>query len=118
MFRYAQPPSCLPACLDSVPSPHQVGNQGGLEALAVDTAGRVLSRTYAQRVALHEAGHFLVAYLLGVLPRGYTLSSLDAFQKWVGKPGAAREAFLVSRARSPDLLGSFALGIQAGTAAV
>ncbi|KAH9299367.1 hypothetical protein KI387_031049, partial [Taxus chinensis] len=29
----------------------------------------------------HEAGHFLMAYLLGVLPKGYSLSSLDAFKK-------------------------------------
>lgn len=29
----------------------------------------------------HEAGHFLIAYLLGVLPKGYTLSSLEAFIK-------------------------------------
>lgn len=29
----------------------------------------------------HEAGHFLIAYLVGILPRGYTLSSLEAFQK-------------------------------------
>ncbi|KAK9161429.1 hypothetical protein Syun_007770 [Stephania yunnanensis] len=29
----------------------------------------------------HEAGHFLIAYLLGVLPRGYTLTSLEALQK-------------------------------------
>nr|XP_017249250.1 PREDICTED: uncharacterized protein LOC108220094 isoform X2 [Daucus carota subsp. sativus] len=29
----------------------------------------------------HEAGHFLIAYLMGVLPKGYTLSSLEAFQK-------------------------------------
>ncbi|RYR02313.1 hypothetical protein Ahy_B06g081125 isoform B [Arachis hypogaea] len=29
----------------------------------------------------HEAGHFLVAYLVGILPKGYTLSSLDAFKK-------------------------------------
>lgn len=59
----------------------QVANQGGFEALAVDTAGRVLSGTYARRVALHEAGHFLTAYLLGLLPKNYTLSSLDAFLK-------------------------------------
>lgn len=30
------------------------------------------------RVALHEAGHFLVAYLVGLLPSGYTLSAWDA----------------------------------------
>ena len=48
----------------------------------MDTAGRVLSPNgYGRRVALHEAGHFLVAYLLGLLPRDYTLSALDAFRK-------------------------------------
>ncbi|PRW59629.1 stress regulated isoform 3 [Chlorella sorokiniana] len=57
----------------------QVANAGGFEALLVDTAGRVVSGTYGRRVALHEAGHFLIAYLLGLLPRGYTLSSLDLF---------------------------------------
>ena len=51
-----------------------------LETLALDTAGRALNRSYGQRVALHESGHFLVAYLLGWLPRAYTLSSLDAFR--------------------------------------
>ncbi|XP_059648589.1 uncharacterized protein LOC132294670 isoform X2 [Cornus florida] len=29
----------------------------------------------------HEAGHFLIAYLLGILPKGYTLSSLEALKK-------------------------------------
>lgn len=29
----------------------------------------------------HEAGHFLIAYLVGILPRGFTLSSLEALQK-------------------------------------
>ncbi|KAG8367214.1 hypothetical protein BUALT_Bualt16G0049300 [Buddleja alternifolia] len=29
----------------------------------------------------HEAGHFLIAYLLGILPRGYTLTSLEALKK-------------------------------------
>jgi len=42
-----------------------------------------VSGSYASRVALHEAGHFLVAYLLGLLPRSYTLSSWDAFQACV-----------------------------------
>lgn len=57
----------------------QVANAGGLEALVVDSLGRVLNQTYARRVALHEAGHFLCAYLAGLLPRAYALSSLDLF---------------------------------------
>jgi hypothetical protein len=58
----------------------QIANGGGVEALLVDAAGRVVNQTYARRVALHEAGHFLVAYLLGLLPRGYELSAWDAFR--------------------------------------
>nr|DAD37874.1 TPA_asm: hypothetical protein HUJ06_008515 [Nelumbo nucifera] len=29
----------------------------------------------------HEAGHFLIAYLLGILPRGYAVPSIEAFWK-------------------------------------
>ncbi|KAL6766464.1 hypothetical protein ACKKBG_A36110 [Auxenochlorella protothecoides x Auxenochlorella symbiontica] len=57
----------------------QVGTGGGVEALLLDSAARKVSGSYASRVATHEAGHFLVAYLLGLLPRSYTLSSWDAF---------------------------------------
>lgn len=59
----------------------QVANGGGFEALAVDVARRAVQQEYGRRVALHEAGHFLIAYLVGILPRRYTLSSLDAFRK-------------------------------------
>lgn len=59
----------------------QIGNGGALEALLLDTAGRWINRDYGRRVASHEAGHFLIAYLLGILPRVYTLSTLDAFRK-------------------------------------
>lgn len=59
----------------------QVANMGGGEALIVDTLGRVIRPAYHDRVTLHEAGHFLVAYLVGLLPRDYTLSALDAFQR-------------------------------------
>ncbi|CAI5998462.1 unnamed protein product [Closterium sp. NIES-64] len=30
----------------------------------------------------HEAGHFLVSYLVGIPPRSFTLSSLDAYQRY------------------------------------
>ena len=68
-------------CTEREISHVQVANGGGLEALALDAAGRVLSRSYAQRVATHEAGHFLLAYLVGLLPKSYTLSSVDALRR-------------------------------------
>ncbi|KAK9869040.1 hypothetical protein WJX84_005555 [Apatococcus fuscideae] len=60
----------------------QIGNGGAVEALLLDTAGRWINKDYGRRVASHEAGHFLIAYLLGILPRVYTLSTLDAFRKY------------------------------------
>eukprot|EP00240_Pyramimonas_obovata_P005931 CAMPEP_0118935528 /NCGR_PEP_ID=MMETSP1169-20130426/15691_1 /TAXON_ID=36882 /ORGANISM="Pyramimonas obovata, Strain CCMP722" /LENGTH=327 /DNA_ID=CAMNT_0006878577 /DNA_START=241 /DNA_END=1224 /DNA_ORIENTATION=+ len=60
----------------------QIVNAGGGEALVLDTIGGFVSKEYSERVTQHEAGHFLIAYLLGVLPKGYTLSSLDAFLKY------------------------------------
>ncbi|EFJ50337.1 hypothetical protein VOLCADRAFT_103923, partial [Volvox carteri f. nagariensis] len=60
----------------------QVANGGGGEALLVDSLGRLLRPSYAARVAYHEAGHLLVAYLVGLMPRAYTLSSMDAFLRY------------------------------------
>ncbi|KAK3233490.1 hypothetical protein CYMTET_56213 [Cymbomonas tetramitiformis] len=60
----------------------QVLNAGGAEALLLDSCGRAISPEYRERVANHEAGHFLCAYLLGILPKGYTLSSWEALQKY------------------------------------
>ncbi|KAL6146670.1 hypothetical protein ACLB2K_057348 [Fragaria x ananassa] len=54
---------------------------GGVSSLAIDTIGHTFSQKYRNRVIQHEAGHFLIAYLLGILPKGYTLTSLDAFKK-------------------------------------
>ncbi|ONM32155.1 Stress regulated protein [Zea mays] len=50
---------------------------GGVRNLVLDTIGHYLSQKYHNRVIQHEAGHFLIAYLLGVLPKGYTITSLD-----------------------------------------
>lgn len=60
----------------------QVANQGFGALLILDTIGRIIDGDYAKRVAHHEAGHFLVAYLVGVLPKAYTLSAWDAFSKY------------------------------------
>nr|GMD43698.1 stress regulated protein isoform 3 [Ipomoea batatas] len=58
-----------------------VAFNGGFGALILDTIGHTLSEKYHNRVTQHEAGHFLIAYLLGILPRGYTLTSLEALKK-------------------------------------
>ncbi|KAJ1283707.1 hypothetical protein BS78_03G147300 [Paspalum vaginatum] len=54
---------------------------GGLRNLVLDTLGHYLSQKYHNRVIQHEAGHFLIAYLLGVLPKGYTITSFDTLTK-------------------------------------
>nr|GMD42137.1 A_TM021B04.11 protein [Ipomoea batatas] len=58
-----------------------VAFNGGFGALILDTIGHTLSEKYHNRVTQHEAGHFLIAYLLGILPRGYTLTSLEALRR-------------------------------------
>ncbi|XP_074562124.1 uncharacterized protein LOC141818539, partial [Curcuma longa] len=54
---------------------------GGVKNLVLDTIGHISSQKYHNRVIQHEAGHFLIAYLLGVLPKGYTLTSWEALIK-------------------------------------
>ncbi|AFY78878.1 hypothetical protein Ple7327_3688 [Pleurocapsa sp. PCC 7327] len=44
-----------------------------------------------QRVVHHEAGHFLVAYFLGIPVVGYTLSAWEAFKE--GQPGLGGVVF-------------------------
>lgn len=56
----------------------QIATGGSIEALLLDSLGRLLSSKYRERVARHESGHFLVSYLIGILPKSYTLSSFDA----------------------------------------
>ncbi|KAL8035933.1 hypothetical protein ABFX02_12G127000 [Erythranthe guttata] len=58
-----------------------VSFNGGISFLILDTLGHSISKKYNNRVAQHEAGHFLIAYLLGILPKGYSLTSLDALKK-------------------------------------
>ncbi|KAI9187326.1 hypothetical protein LWI28_026825 [Acer negundo] len=58
-----------------------VSFNGGIGSLVIDTIGHTFSQKYHNRVIQHEAGHFLIAYLVGILPKGYTLSSLEALKK-------------------------------------
>ncbi|XP_011078009.1 uncharacterized protein LOC105161869 isoform X1 [Sesamum indicum] len=58
-----------------------VSFNGGISFLVLDTLAHSFSQKYHDRVVQHEAGHFLIAYLLGILPKGYTLTSLDALKK-------------------------------------
>ncbi|BBH06644.1 hypothetical protein Prudu_018360 [Prunus dulcis] len=58
-----------------------VSFNGGVSSLVIDTIGHTFSQKYHNRVIQHEAGHFLIAYLVGILPKGYTLSSLEALKK-------------------------------------
>jgi len=60
----------------------QVVFGGGVSALAFDTVAQSTSKEYVTRLRRHEAAHFLTAYLIGILPKGYTLSSLDAFKTY------------------------------------
>lgn len=58
-----------------------VSYNGGVGSLVLDTIGHTFSQKYHNRVIQHEAGHFLIAYLVGILPKGYTLTSLEALKK-------------------------------------
>ena len=59
----------------------QIRVGGGVEFILVELLASVFQPSYGKRVALHEAGHFLVAYLSGLLPKKYTLSALDYYRK-------------------------------------
>lgn len=59
----------------------KVAYGGGVEFLLLDTITRSFRPAYSERVAWHEAGHFLIAYLIGILPKAYTLSAQDAFNR-------------------------------------
>lgn len=57
-------------------------NGGGGQALILDSLARKISPSYSKRVASHEAGHFLVSYLMGILPLTYAISAQDAYKKY------------------------------------
>lgn len=61
-----------------------VGLQGQGQGLLRDWVAQ-RSPTYRQRILYHEAGHFLVAYLLQIPVTGYSLSAWEAWRQ--GQPG-------------------------------
>ncbi|MEC4986247.1 MAG: ATP-dependent Zn protease [Oscillatoria sp. PMC 1068.18] len=81
------------------------------------------SPQHRQRIVRHEAGHFLVAYFLGIPIEGYTLNAWEALQQ--GQPGVGGVKFdtkvLEKKAKSPGemrlLLDRFCTVWMAGIAA-
>eukprot|EP00210_Caulerpa_lentillifera_P001803 g1733.t1 len=59
----------------------QAKTRGGVEFLILEYLAGVFQPSYAKRVAFHEAGHFLIAYLVGLLPKSYTLSAYAYYKK-------------------------------------
>ena len=53
-------------------------DQGLLSGALFESASRLLFPKYKQKVIQHEAGHFLLAYLLGCPIQGFFLSAWDA----------------------------------------
>lgn len=81
------------------------------------------SAEHRARVVRHEAGHFLVAHLLGIPITGYTLSAWEAFRQ--GQPGLGGVSFdcqeldteLAQGTLSARLVDRFGTVWMAGTAA-
>eukprot|EP00913_Durusdinium_trenchii_P016186 g15211.t1 len=90
----------------------QVINRGFGELLLLDSLGRAVSKDYPARVACHEAGHFLVAYLLGILPKAYTLSAWEAFSKYNSMSVQAGTVFLDQAIQSEMQSGQVHNGLQ------
>ncbi|MEM9138073.1 MAG: ATP-dependent Zn protease, partial [Cyanobacteria bacterium P01_F01_bin.42] len=59
------------------------------------------SPEYRDRIAHHEAGHFLVAHLLGIAVEGYTLTALEALR--AGYSGVAGVQFEPVRFSADEL---------------
>jgi hypothetical protein len=89
--------------------------QSRCTGLVLDTIAR-RDPVYAQRIIYHEAGHFLVAQLLGITVTGYSLSAWEAWQQ--GQTGQGGVAFAAPPSPiSGQLLQSYCAVWMAGVAA-
>jgi hypothetical protein len=89
--------------------------QSRCTGLVLDTIAR-RDPAYAQRIVYHEAGHFLVAWLLGITVTGYSLSAWEAWQQ--GQTGQGGVAFAPPpNPISGKLLQSYCAVWMAGVAA-
>jgi hypothetical protein len=76
----------------------QLSWQGTLGNLVIGSLSR-LAPEQRQRVIHHEAGHFLVAHLLGIPVTDYSLTALDAWRK--GFPGQGGVQFDTAALEGP-----------------
>lgn len=62
--------------------------QGG--TLMLDWLARITSAEHRDRIVKHEAGHFLVAHLLGIPISGYAINAWDAFKQGQSAQGGVQ----------------------------
>ena len=55
-----------------------------MEYLFLDLLTRRVRPDVDELFAVHEAGHFLVGYLTGFMPKGYVLRATDTIKQYVG----------------------------------
>ncbi|CAO2184538.1 unnamed protein product [Urochloa humidicola] len=77
----SQSPARLRAVLEQVDEALSKGNDEAALSLVRGSLGEDGGLRGFGAARQHEAGHFLIAYLLGVLPKGYTITSLDTLVK-------------------------------------
>jgi hypothetical protein len=82
-----------------------------LDAIASTTPG------YRDRIVHHEAGHFLVAYLLDIPITGYTLSAWESWQQGQSAQGGVMFAPIVETEIPARLLQQYCTVWMAGIAA-
>jgi hypothetical protein len=67
-------------------------NSGAFQSLVAESIASSTNSEYDNRVVQHEAARFLVGYLIGVLPKAYSVSTSEALDKYEStqiKPGCA-----------------------------